>query len=176
MSKPAKKTRKNTTKKTSKSSIKPSRGSESLLQNPLDAFAPLSPSPIEASLIQKVLPILENYDKRLLNLETKIEELGLKMEKLAEKTHGRRWTEDDIYPYVREAYFTSPDRLKDLVPIPSIAQQVKAKIAIELDVLEDLLYALFIQNKIDLQPGKTRTGQPLIRNNHSFYWLKILGE
>lgn len=59
------------------------------------------------------------------------------------------------------------------VPIPSLTKGIKEYIPWSTKKIHDGLYKLFSEYKIELQPGKSKEGEPLEQDGQKFYWFKL---
>jgi len=59
------------------------------------------------------------------------------------------------------------------VPIQNLTSKIKDYIPWSVQEIHDELYKLFMEFKIDLQPGKSSGGIPLIKEGKTFVWFNL---
>ena len=74
---------------------------------------------------------------------------------------------------VTEAYHRIDDKLGDMVTIPALTAKIKEKLGWDLQTIHEKLYNLYLNHKIDLQPGKIKEGVPMKIEGNVFYWFKF---
>lgn len=67
-----------------------------------------------------------------------------------------------------------PNKLGEMAPIPPVVARLGKTFNLPERAVEGLLYRLFVEEKVDLQPGKSRDGPPMVVDDAEFYWIKVL--
>ena len=116
--------------------------------------------------IRKIFSILSDYDLRLKILENKA--MVSKGKEISEEISDKHFLR-----ILKVAYNSSEKKFGDFVPIFRLTKKIKEYIPWTTEKIHSELYKLFIDYKIDLQPGKNVEGAPLIQDGKRFVWLKF---
>lgn len=75
---------------------------------------------------------------------------------------------------LRQAYETVPSRMGDMVEIPILADILRKNTGWGIDQIYRQIYQVYLEKKVDLQPGKASSGNPLKGEDGStFYWFQF---
>jgi len=118
------------------------------------------------SNIQKIFSKLDNFEYRIRNLET--EKPVLKKKKKLGKI-----SDDHFFRILKTAYNSSEKKFGDFVSVSALTDKIKEFIPWTNEKIHSELYNLFMNYKIDLQPGKFFDGTPLIQDGKTFVWFKL---
>ena len=116
--------------------------------------------------IQKIYSKLEDFESRIKILENKT------LTSL-EKKKFEDISDDHFYRILRVAYNTSEKKFGDFVLIFRLTEKIKEYIPWSTEKIHSELYKLFMDYKIDLQPGKNVEGIPLVQDGKTFVWFRF---
>jgi len=118
------------------------------------------------SNIQEIFSKLDNFEYRLRNLEIKKPVLE------KEKKLGKI-SDEHFFRILKTAYNSSENKFGDFVSVSALTDKIKEFIPWTTDKIHSELYKLFMNYKIDLQPGKYVDGTPLIQDGKTYVWFKL---
>ena len=118
------------------------------------------------SNIQKIIATLDNFEYRLKTLE-KIPPESKNVERLG------KISDDHFFRILKSAYNSSEKRFGDFVSVSALTDKIKEFIPWSTEKVHSELYKLFMNYKIDLQPGKKVEGVSLIQDGKTFVWFKL---
>ena len=118
------------------------------------------------SNIQKIFSKLDNFEQRLKNLEKKTS-TSKKNEDLGDVSDAH------FFRILKIAYSSSEKKFGDFIPISELTDKIREYIPWSIEKVHSELYELFLNYKIDLQPGKNVQGKPLIQDGKTFVWFKL---
>ena len=118
------------------------------------------------SNIQKIFTKIDNFEYRLKTLEKKTPE-SENVERLS------KISDDHFFRILKTAYNSSEKRFGDFVSVSALTDKIKEFIPWSTEKIHSELYNLFMNYKIDLQPGKKVEGVPLIQDGKTFVWFKL---
>ena len=139
-------------KTTPKSKIKKGSGSSDITQIRSD--------------IQDIVSKLNSFDHRLSILENEIFP-SKKKESIEELSP------DHFLRILKTVYNSIEKKFGDFVSIYLITENIKQYLPWSTAKIHSELYKLFMNYKIDLQPGKRIDGEPLIQDGNTFVWFKL---
>ena len=118
------------------------------------------------SNIQKIFTKLENFENRLSALEKKLPE-SKEVKKFG------KVSDDHFFRILNSAYNSSEKKFGDFISVSALTDKIKEFIPWPTEKIHSELYKLFMNYKIDLQPGKKVEGIPLIQDGKTFVWFKL---
>ena len=118
------------------------------------------------SNFQKIFSKLDNFEYRLRTLENELPE-SEKIENLA------KISDDHFFRILKTAYNSSEKKFGDFVSVSALTDKIKEFIPWTTEKVHSELFKLFMNYKIDLQPGKKAEGIPLIQDGKTFVWFKL---
>ncbi len=118
------------------------------------------------SNIQKIFTKIDNFEYRLKTLEKKTPE-SENVERLS------KISDDHFFRILKSAYNSSEKKFGDFVSVSALTDKIKEFIPWSTEKIHSELYKLFMNYKIDLQPGKKVEGIPLIQDGKTFVWFKL---
>ncbi|MFW9992296.1 MAG: hypothetical protein ACFFD4_09640 [Candidatus Odinarchaeota archaeon] len=90
------------------------------------------------------------------------------------KLEKRQIPSDQFLFQLRRAYETAPSKMGDMIEIPILAEILSKNTGWEIDQIYRQIYQVYLEKKVDLQPGKAINGKPLESENGSrFYWFQF---
>ena len=107
---------------------------------------------------------LENFNHRLEKLEIKI---GFDTESESEIS------EDHFFRILKLSYNSLDKKFGGFVHISDLTEKIKNLIPWSRERIHKHLYSLFLNYKIELQPGKLDRGAPLEQDGKNFVWFKL---
>ena len=116
--------------------------------------------------IKNIVSKLSNFDHRLSILENEIF-TSKKIESIEELSP------DHFLRILKMVYNSIEKKFGDFVSIYLITENIKQYLPWSTAKIHSELYKLFMNYKIDLQPGKKIDGEPLIQDGNTFVWLKF---
>ncbi len=116
--------------------------------------------------IQKILSKLDNFEYRLKTLENRTL-ISKKKEGLGDVSDAH------FFRILKTVYNSSEKKFGDFVPISVLTEKMQEYIPWSIERVHSELYELFMNYKIDLQPGKNVEGIPLIQDGKTFVWFKL---
>jgi hypothetical protein len=118
------------------------------------------------SNIQKIFSKLDNFEYRLKTLENRTL-ISKKKEGLGDVSDAH------FFRILKTVYNSSEKKFGDFVPISVLTEKMQEYIPWSIEKVHSELYELFMNYKIDLQPGKNVEGIPLIQDGKTFVWFKL---
>jgi len=118
--------------------------------------------------------IIIQMEHRLSSVEKQVAEIKSFIEKLqAPKIKASRQdiSDDSFYRIVSEAYHSIGNKMGSLVTIPELTRKISKRLKWDQQRIHDGLYQLYIDGKVDLQPGKVKEGSPMRIEGNTFYWF-----
>jgi len=116
--------------------------------------------------IGQIFKTLDHLDQRIQHLEKKdsISKKNRKSPKVS-RNHFLKIL-NLVYPSIEERY-------GEFVLISTLTESIKQYIPWSTQEIHSELYRLFMDYKIDLQPGKNVKGEPLRQDGNTFVWFKF---
>ena len=114
---------------------------------------------------KKIFLMLNAFEDRLKLLEDKAS--------IIKKEIPKDISDDHFFRILKMAYNSSEKRFGDFVLVSALTKKIKEYIPWSTEKLHTEIYKLFIDYKIDLQPGKIIEGVPLIQDGKTFVWFKF---
>lgn len=118
------------------------------------------------SNLQKIFSKLDNFEYRLKTLENRTL-ISKKKEVLGDVSDAH------FFRILKTVYNSSEKKFGDFVPISVLTEKMQEYIPWSIEKVHSELYELFMNYKIDLQPGKNVEGIPLIQDGKTFVWFKL---
>ena len=84
-----------------------------------------------------------------------------------------KFSRDHFLRILNLVYASIEERYGDFVLISSLTDSIKEYIPWSTQEIHSELYSLFMDYKIDLQPGKNVKGEPLRQDGNIFVWFKF---
>ena len=116
--------------------------------------------------MQLIFSKFEDFEKRLRALEDTIFH-----------SKGRRKNEpineEQFLRILKNVYISLDKKFGDFVSISSLTNEIKEYLPLSTRQIHEELYRLFMEYKIDLQPGKQDDGIPLKQDGKTFVWFKF---
>ncbi len=107
---------------------------------------------------------LEGFSRRLKKLEDKI---GIDTESVSEIS------EDHFFRILKLSYNSLDKKFGEFVLISDLTEKIKNFIPWSTERIHKHLYSLFLNYKVELQPGKRDRGAPLVQDGKKFVWFKL---
>ena len=82
-------------------------------------------------------------------------------------------TEQQFIRTINTAYNSLEKKFGDFVSISALTQKIQDFIPWSKDRIHNELYKLFMEYKVDLQPGKIVKGEPLVKDGYTYVWFKL---
>ncbi len=82
-------------------------------------------------------------------------------------------TKQQFIRTINTAYNSLEKRFGDFVSISALTQKIKDFIPWSRERIHNELYKLFMEYKVDLQPGKIVQGEPLVKDGQTYVWFKL---
>ena len=109
---------------------------------------------------------LVKFEKRLTRLEKAV--FKSKMER-----QDTEISEDHLLHIIKTVYRSEEKKMGNFISIPVLTEKLKKEIPWTTQQIHNELYKLFMDYKIDLQPGKLKMGQPLQQDGKTFVWFAL---
>ncbi len=119
------------------------------------------------SEIKKIHNRIDNMDYRLKNIENNFYK-SKNIEKSIPKI-----TEEHFLRTLRVVYDSLEKKIENFVPISALTEKLKEYIPWSTEKIHSEIYKLFMNYKVDLQPGKRFDGKPLVQDGRKFVWFKF---
>jgi len=119
-----------------------------------------------ASQLQIILNKFQEFEIRISKLENTVFRLEPK-EKIEEIT------KEQFNRTINTAYNSLEKRFGDFVSISALTKKIQDFIPWTKDKIHNELYKLFMEYKVDLQPGKRVDGDPLVKDGQTYVWFKL---
>ncbi|MHA1376146.1 MAG: hypothetical protein ACTSR7_17860 [Promethearchaeota archaeon] len=118
------------------------------------------------SNIQKIFSKLDYFEQRLKNVENRTLP-SVKNEDLGDVSDAH------FFRILKTVYNSSEKKFGDFISISVLTDKIREYIPWSIKKIHSELYELFMNYKIDLQPGKNVQGKPLIQDGKTFVWFKL---
>lgn len=120
----------------------------------------------DISQIRKLLTKFQDFEMRLSKLENVVfqSKSKVRVQEISKKQFNRT---------LKNAYNGLEKRFGDFVSISAITNKIQDFIPWSKKKIHDELYKLFMEYKVDMQPGKRVDGEPLVKDGQTFVWFKI---
>lgn len=118
------------------------------------------------SNIQKIFSKFDSFEQRLKNLENRTL-TSVMNEDLGDVSDAH------FFRILKTVYNSSERKFGDFIPISVLTDKIREYIPWSIKKIHSELYELFMNYKIDLQPGKNVQGKPLIQDGKTFVWFKL---
>ena len=118
------------------------------------------------SNINVILKKLQDFEERLIKLEIATFD-SVKID------DTREITEDQFLRTTKIAYNSLEKKLGDFVSISVITNKIQDILPWSTKKIHDILYKLFMEYKVDLQPGKILKGTPLVKDGQTYVWFNL---
>lgn len=115
---------------------------------------------------ERIFKTLDHLDKRIRDLERK-ESTSKKKQKT------QKFSKAHFFKILNLVYPSIEERYGDFVLISTLTESIKQYIPWSTQEIHSELYRLFMDYKIDLQPGKKVKGEPLRQDGNTFVWFKF---
>ncbi len=117
--------------------------------------------------IEKIFVKLEDIEYRLMILENHV--LHSESKRSREEV-----SQEHFLRILRVVYNSCEKKLGDFIPISQLTEKIKEYLPLTTETIHIYLYDLFMEYKIDLQPGKNNfDGDPLVQDGKTFVWFKF---
>ncbi|TFF63639.1 MAG: hypothetical protein EU521_00855 [Promethearchaeota archaeon] len=115
--------------------------------------------------IRNIYSMLERFDKRIKNVENQLN--------ISREVAESEISDAHFYRVLKSAYNSMSKKLGGFVPISKLTENIKQYIPWSTEKIHQKLYSLFMNYKVELQPGKAEYGKPLIQDDKKFVWFKF---
>jgi len=120
----------------------------------------------DLSKLDIILNKFQDFEMRLSRLENSVfqSESDVKIQEITDGQFKRT---------VNTAYNSLEKRFGDFVSISAITNGIQDFIPWPKEKIHNELYKLFMEYKVDLQPGKKLEGEPLVKDGQTYVWFKL---
>ena len=125
------------------------------------------------SILNEIQLDIQNIYSKIKDLESRMKIIENKTITSLEKKKFEAISDDHFYRILRVVYNTSEKKFGDFVPIFRLTEKIKEYIPWSTEEIHSELYKLFMEYKVDLQPGKNVEGIPLVQDGKKFVWFKF---
>jgi len=126
---------------------------------------------VNTSIIKEIQSDIKDIHRQLdffIRRLEKVENLvGIDSEPVAEIS------DDQFYRILKLSYNSLDKKLGGFVPISDLTEKIKDFIPWPTEKIHKNLYSLFLNYTVELQPGKSDRGTPLIQDGKKFVWFKL---
>ena len=148
-------------------------GAKMLLEQPLGG----EPRALAGS-VDLDMNLINKIQSEITNIYRKLEQFNHRLEKVENKfTINTKSvvdvSEDQFFRIVKTSYNTLEKKFGGFVPISDLTEKIKDIIPWPTERIHKQLYSLFLSYKVELQPGKTDEGTPLMQDGKKFVWFKL---
>ena len=156
-----------------KTAIKFIKGARALLEKPLGGviIEKAESLKIDKSIIREIQSDITNIHRKLEVFNRRLEKLeviiGIDTELESEIS------EDHFYRILKLSYNSLDKKFGEFVLISDLTEKIKNSIPWSTERIHKNLYKLFLNYKIELQPGKRDRGVPLVQDGKKFVWFKL---
>lgn len=156
-----------------KTAIKFIKGARDLLEKPLGGIITEKAESLE---IDK--NIIGEIQSGITNIHRKLEFFNRRLEKLEDiigidSESDSEISEDHFFRILKLSYNSLDKKLGGFVVISNLTEKIKNFIPWSTERIHKHLYSLFLNYKVELQPGKSDRGAPLEQEGKKFVWFKL---
>ena len=146
-------------------------GAKTLLEKPLGS----EPTELTRS-VGLNMNIIEKIQSEISNIHTKLEQINHRLKKVENKVNIDtdsiiEVSEDQFFRIVKTSYNTLEKKFGGFVLISDLTEKIKDIIPWPKERIHKQLYSLFLSYKVELQPGKTDEGTPLMQDGKNLFGL-----
>lgn len=156
-----------------KTAIKFIKGARDLLGKPLSSNIIEKTESLEID--KSIIGVIQS---NITDIHRKLEDFNRRLEKL-ESTIGTdtesesEISEDHFFRILKLSYNSLDKKFGGFVLISDLTEKIKNLIPWSTERIHKHLYSLFLNYKIELQPGKMDRGTPLEQDGKKFVWFKL---
>ncbi len=129
----------------------------------------------ESSTTTKRIDLLETQVKSIMvkidNIERVLSQLKSGVIKSSESQI--EVSQEHLLRIIKSVYASIPKSSGGFVPVPELTEAIKDYFPWTTKKIHQELYKLFSEYKVELQPGKSKGGEPLEQDGQKFYWFKL---
>lgn len=129
--------------------------------------------PIQTTLSNNIASQLQTILNQFQTFEIRISKLENAVFRLEPKEKLEKITREQFNRTINTAYNSLEKRFGDFVSISALTNKIQDFIPWTKEKIHDELYKLFMEYKIDLQPGKRVDGDPLVKDGQTYVWFKL---
>lgn len=127
----------------------------------------------EPTILNDIQSNIKLIFNRLINIENRLKTLENIGSNSETKKLSEPISEDHFWRILKIVYNSLEKKFGDFVSISALTENIKQYLPWSTEKIHLELYKLFIDYKIDLQPGKMVNGEPLKQDGKSFVWFKF---
>ena len=148
-------------------------GAKMLLEQPLGG----EPTELISS-IKLDMNLIKNIQSEIFIIHSKLEQFNHRLKKVENRViidteSDVEVSEDQFFRIVKTSYNTLEKKFGGFVLISDLTEKIKNLIPWPTERIHKQLYSLFLSYKVELQPGKTDEGNPLMQDGKKFVWFKL---
>lgn len=157
-----------------KSAEKFINGAKKLLAKPSETISEIPKPQIKTSNstiqqiqsdIKLIFSKLERFDQRLKAIENEVQD--------SIPISETNISDDHFFRVLKSSYNSMTKKFGGFVPISDLTQTIKQQLPISEESIHQKIYSLFMDYKVELQPGKSDHGAPLVQDGKKFVWFKL---
>lgn len=157
-----------------KSAEKFINGAKKLLAKPSETISEIPKPQIKTSNstiqqiqsdIKLIFSKLERFDQRLKAIENEVQS--------SIPISETNISDDHFFRVLKSSYNSMTKKFGGFVPISDLTQTIKQQLPISEESIHQKIYSLFMDYKVELQPGKSDHGAPLVQDGKKFVWFKL---
>lgn len=122
----------------------------------------------------------ENISTELNLLITKITKMDARLKMVENAVFGdikqqntKKISEDHVLRIINTIYKSTQKKMGNFILISELTEKLKDYLPWSTEQIHEQIYKLFMDYKVDIQPGKQKSGQPLRRDGKIFVWFAL---
>ena len=89
------------------------------------------------------------------------------------KKQIKKISEEHILRIIKTIYKSNERKMGNFILISDLTEKIKDYLPWSTEQIHEQFYKLFMEYKVDIQPGKQKSGQPLQRDGKIFVWFAL---
>jgi NAD-dependent DNA ligase len=150
-------------------------GAKALLRQPLETIT----SDLAKSVVSRQdMSIVKDLQAEIAIIHRKLDQFNQRLENIEKKViNGTESmvevSENQFFRILKTSYNALDKKFGSFVLISDLTKKIKDSIPWSTERIHKQLYTLFLNYKVELQPGKIEEGAPLMQDGKKFVWFKL---
>lgn len=85
----------------------------------------------------------------------------------------KKISEGHVLRVIKTIYKSTQKKMGNFILISDLTEKIKDYLPWSTEEIHEQIYKLFMEYKVDIQPGKQKSGQPLKRDGKIFVWFAL---
>ncbi|MHA1755160.1 MAG: helix-hairpin-helix domain-containing protein [Promethearchaeota archaeon] len=122
--------------------------------------------------------LIRGFQSNLMNINKELESLKYRLNVIEQKIgveyrQESEVSEEHFFRKLKLSYNSLEKKIGGFVLISDLTEKIKNFIPLSTEEIHKKLYSLFLNYKVELQPGKSDQGVPLEQDGKKFVWFKL---